>query len=89
MSSYSFVQHDPASRAGGVGGGGGDGVGGVRASQSTTAAETGPGLAVDAGRVSGGIRSNLTTVIFSVAPMIVPEKLCFGEYTWVGSFYCR
>ncbi|CAM9470786.1 unnamed protein product [Ectocarpus sp. 12 AP-2014] len=50
MSSYSFVQHDPASRAGGVGGGGGDGVGGVRASQSTTEAEADPGLAVDAGR---------------------------------------
>ncbi|CAM9751627.1 unnamed protein product [Ectocarpus sp. 4 AP-2014] len=50
MSSYSFVQHDPASRAGGVGGGGGDGVGGVRASQSTTAVEADPGLAVDAGR---------------------------------------
>ncbi|CBJ26938.1 hypothetical protein Esi_0050_0089 [Ectocarpus siliculosus] len=50
MSSYSFVQHDPASRAGGVGGGDGDGAGGVRASQSTPAAEAGPGLAVDAGR---------------------------------------
>ncbi|CAM9887173.1 unnamed protein product [Ectocarpus sp. 13 AM-2016] len=50
MSSYSYVQHDPASRAGGVGDGGGDGVGGVRASQSTTEAEADPGLAVDAGR---------------------------------------
>ncbi|CAM9356675.1 unnamed protein product, partial [Ectocarpus sp. 8 AP-2014] len=50
MSSYSFVQHDPASRAGAFGCGDGDGVGGVRASQSTTAAEADPGLAVDAGR---------------------------------------
>lgn len=79
MSSYSFIQHDPASRAGGVGGGGGDGVGGVGASQSTTAAEADPGLAVNGGRVSGGVVSNPTTASFGVSPTIVSEKLYVGE----------
>ncbi|CAM9111149.1 unnamed protein product [Ectocarpus fasciculatus] len=51
MSSYSFIQHDPASRAaGGVGGGRGDDSGGVRASTSTTAAGADPGLDAEGGK---------------------------------------